>query len=347
MSLPAGLAQQLQQAASIEPALLTIHLANVTAYYQNTVTLNRLAKSKKFAIDTTKLKGNNFFPLEVVADIVQINNDAVKGLYLSKNRVTFSAPPTPGKMTPPAGTMISDASITGFRHDIFKILNPDSTEIGSIMAAGVSGQPIAPGGPSIIGGGDWAIIGGTGAFLGASGQMGGQGGTGKGGGGIRAASVKEDPSNRRALAAGGNYTTTMYLSVIPMIRPQIIAVYHADPHTPLTPITSAHPVKAGDRLMLFASGLGPVAGVPIGEPFPATPPAVTSPVSVVLGGVTISVPPGNPVGFPGSMNGYSFSFTVPAGVKFQFGPPFHPAGQSAIQVISAWIPSPALYINVQ
>ena len=56
----------------------------------------------------------------------------------------------------------------GFRHDIFKMLNPDDSSIGSIMTAGVSGKPTPPGNPPEIQGGDWAIIGGTGAFLGLS-----------------------------------------------------------------------------------------------------------------------------------------------------------------------------------
>ena len=226
--------------------------------------------------------------------------------------------------------LISDASITGFRHDIFKILNLDYTAIGSIMAAGVSGQPFAPGGPTEIQGGDWAIIGGTGAYLGVSGQMGGQGGAG--GGTIRATSVREDPSLRRSLAGPGNFTT-IYLYVIPMMRPQIISVFHAAVgNEPPKPVTHAHPAKAGDHLILYAAGLGPVTpNVPVGEQFPPNPQStVISPVTLTIGSTVIPIATGSAQGVPAFTNGYSVAFTVPTGV---------PPGETSIQVTSAWIPS--------
>ena len=157
MPLPPDVIQQFEKFAAPQPTLLTVHLANVTAYYQDTVDLMLLATLPAAPITTANLAKNNFFPLEVVGDMVQINDDiTVKGLYLSKNLVTKSSP------VAPAGTMISDAAITGFRHDIFKILYPDpmapattpptTMEIGSITAAGVSGQPVAPGGSPETGG---------------------------------------------------------------------------------------------------------------------------------------------------------------------------------------------------
>jgi hypothetical protein len=342
LKLPAGFGLELQELAGLQPTLLTIHLANVTAYYQDTVDLMSLATlADVMGINAKALlaAGHNFFPLEVIADIVQINDDNVKGLYLSKNLVTVSSP------TLTKGTLISDASITGFRHDIFKILNPDdpAIAIGSIMAAGVSGQPVAPGGPPEIHGGDWAIIGGTGAYLGVSGQMGGQGGMGGGDASIRATSVREDPSQRRILAGPSNITT-MYLYVIPMMRPRIISVFHVDAGNFLTPVTSADPVKGGDQLTLFASGLGPVTDVAVGEPFPANPPTVISPVTVTIGDTMIPIAPGDALGFPGSTNGYSVRFIVPAVIHF---PPLpNPLlGYTSIKVTSAWIPSAAVRIQ--
>ena len=141
---PPDVVSQFENSPAPQPTLLTVCLANVTAYYQDTVDLMSLATLPAAPINTANLAKNNFFPLEVVGDIVQINDDTtVKGLYLSKNLVTKSSP------TAPTGTMISDAAITGFRHDIFKILYPgpgsDYTAIGSIMAVGVSGQPFHPG----------------------------------------------------------------------------------------------------------------------------------------------------------------------------------------------------------
>jgi len=112
--IPANLlnvVQQFEKVAAPQPTLLTVSLANLTAYYQNTVDLSSLATKPDALINTADLANNNFFPIEVVGDIVQINDDnTVKGLYLSKNLVTQSSP-TPLSL----GTMISDASIIGFR----------------------------------------------------------------------------------------------------------------------------------------------------------------------------------------------------------------------------------------
>jgi hypothetical protein len=341
-NLPSDVIPKFEEFAAPQPTLLTVHLANVTAYYQDTVDLASLATQPAAPINTANLAKNNFFPLEVVGDIVQINDDTtVKGLYLSKNLVTKSSP------TPPTGTMTSDAAITGFRHDIFKILYPDpkattpsTMEIGSITAAGVSGQPIAPGGPQEIVGGDWAITGGTGAFLGVTGQMGGQGG---GAGAIRAASVTEDPSLRR-VNASPNDTGTMFLYVIPMMPPQIIEVFIVSSHHPPTRVTQANPAKSGDTLNLYATGLGPVRDqsgndVPIGQPFPANA-TVLSPVTVSIGNTTPGVfSPHSAQGCQGFSNGYVVEFILPH-VTSVFPEP------TSIQISSAWIQSAAATLYV-
>ena len=331
--VPPDVISQFEKSPAPQPTLLTVNLANVTAYYQDTVDLTLLAT---LAIDPMMGNPKNFPPLEVVGDIVQINDDTtVKGLYLSKNLVTKSSPTAAAG----SGTMISDATITGFRQDIFKIYYPDPMAaaptimpIGSITASGVSSQDVPPGGPlkpdgtPVIGGGDWSITGGTGAFLGATGQMGGQGS--KGTGVIRAASVKEDPSYRRANASPNNITT-MYLNVIPMMPPQII---------PVLP-----PAHAGHTLTLYATGLGPVryqsgatwVDVPIGQPFPANT-TVISPVTVTIGNTPIPIAPLNAQGVPGFSNGYQVKFTVP-----NLAP-----GNYPIQISSAWIQSAAATLHV-
>jgi hypothetical protein len=334
--LPPDVIGQFENFPAPQPVLLSVYLANVTAYYQDTVDLTLLARQPNAPINTANLAKNNFLPLEVVADIVQINDDTtVKGLYLSKNLVTKSSPTAAAG----SGTMISDATITGFRQDIFKILYPDpmatpptTMEIGSITASGVSGKdvppggPLAPGGTPVIGGGDWAITGGTGAFLGVTGQMGGQGGTGTGL--IRAASVTEDPSYRKANASP-NDIATMFLNVISMMPPQII---------PVLP-----PAQAGHPLTLYATGLGPVryqsgatwVDVPIGQPFPADT-TVISPVTITIGSTSIPIAPLNAQGVPGFSNGYQVEFTVP-----NLAP-----GHYSIQISSAWIQSAAATLHV-
>ena len=77
---------------------MTVYLTNITAYYQDTVDLTALATLPQATINTANLMKNNFFPLEVIADIAQINGDAVKGLYLSKNLVTKRAATRPAQL---------------------------------------------------------------------------------------------------------------------------------------------------------------------------------------------------------------------------------------------------------
>ena len=325
----------------------------------------------------------NMFPLAVVGDIVGINDDPnVKGLYLSKNLVTISssipASPAPMSTQISAGEMVSDAPIVGFRHDIFKILYPDplpsppplfqqapaphdasiegsvspffgptTMEIGSITAAGVSGQPAPPGGPlkpdgtPVITGGDWAITGGTGAFLGVTGQIGGQGG-----GKIRMASVTEDPSQRKHNAAPkGTYTQTIGLYVIPLMRPQIIEVFQYIEGV-IVYISQDNPARVGHSLILYATGLGPVRSprkvdVPIGQPFTENT-TVISPVTVTIGNTTIPIAPLSAQGVPGCSNGYSVEFTLPPDLS----PVTYPEPMQ-IQITSLWIPSAVAYVYVR
>ena len=104
-----------------------------------------------------------------------------------------------------------------------------------------------------------AIIGGTGAFIGARGQW-GQAVTPTSTT-IRQASVTEDPTFRR-LNGGGR--VKFVLQVIPLYQPEIFttsagpAVFHAD----FSLVTAAKPAKAGEVLVVKATGLGPtVPGV--------------------------------------------------------------------------------------
>jgi len=110
-----------------------------------------------------------------------------------------------------------------------------------------------------------AIIGGTGAFLGMRGQASTitalPGATS-----IRQASVTEDPSNRRALGGGGLYHLVFHL--VPLQRPDVMSVFHSD----FTPVSTSSPARAGETLIVSATGLGPTnPGVDPGQPFPATP----------------------------------------------------------------------------
>src|SRR4029077_16968779 len=131
------------------------------------------------------------------------------------------------------------------------------TEIGILVGQGFSGvnTPPAPGAPLAATCCPIAILGG--AFLGARGVS----GPGASFAPIRGASITEDPSNRRTIG-GGKGQSVIYL--IPMERPESV-VTSAIPavfHSHLSPVTSAKPAKAGEVVIVRATGLGPtVPGV--------------------------------------------------------------------------------------
>ena len=178
------------------------------------------------------------------------------------------------------------------------------------MVLGLNGGVSPPGGN--FGGQNFAIVGGTGAFLGAGGQQGGRQ--------IpqftippRAASITEDPANRR-LNGGGR--VRWLLAIIPMVRPEIVTtnrkalILHAGNSTP---VTGGNPATPGETLSLIASGLGPtVPSVDFGEPFPSSPPAVVnSPLEVTVNGTAAEVL--TAIGLPGQVDTYQIQFRVPAG----------------------------------
>ena len=308
------------------PTILTIDLANHVEYYDD-VPITSYATNPSL---TTQNIGNgkNFFSIVILADIVAINGQPAKGTYFSRNRVVSASP------TPAPGTAISDTPVTAFREDIFKILQPDGTLIGSITASGLSGGTPSPGGPLTQTGGDWAITGGTGAFLGVRGEMGGTG-VQKGG---RAASMAEDPADRRSIG-GGTFEFVLYL--IPMSSPQIVvtasgpAVVHSSDFSLVTP---AKPASAGEILSLIATGLGPVrGGIGPGQVFPSNPlSAVNSPVQITVNGEAAEIVAA--VGYPGSTTGYQVNFQLPADTA---------KGTATLVLSAAWFAAAPVSVAVQ
>src|SRR6185437_12622679 len=114
---------------------------------------------------------------------------------------------------PTLGGAIADTLHPSIRQQIFEILKTDGTPIGTIIGLGMSGGAV-PGSPALVINGDWAIVGGTGAFLGIRGQM----GRGTQTVAARAASVTEDPANRRVNGGG---KLQWVLTLLPMFTPQI------------------------------------------------------------------------------------------------------------------------------
>jgi uncharacterized protein (TIGR03437 family) len=178
---------------------------------------------------------------------------------------------------------------------------------------------------------NWAIAGGTGAFLGARGQVEGTGGTG------RAASMAEDPANRRV---NGGSTNRYLVHIIPMTVPQIVTTANGPAITHVSDfslVNASKPAAAGEILALFATGMGPLQGAPTGQPFPANPVApVNSPVQVMVNGNPAELI--GAVGYPGSVDGYQVNFRVPSDT---------PKGTTSIQVTAAWTSSSPVSIPVQ
>ena len=305
---------------------LTIDIADAVEYQAD------IGDPLKFATDPNKsvvLPFKNFTVSTLLGDIAAINGQPFKGIFAARTRgINTSSTPIPGQA-------IADVTRTGIREILLEILNPDGTPIGTIMALGFSGGT-APPGLSSANRGNWAIVGGTGAFLGARGQFVQRA---QNLGVIpRAASVAEDPINRRIYGGG---TIRLFLYLIPISVPQILAtgmgpaVTHS---SDFSLVTSSKPAAANEVLSLFATGLGPtVLGVDPGQPFPSSPAAaVNSPVEVKVNGKSAGVL--GAVGFPGSVDGYQVNFRVPADTA---------KGVAAIQVSAAWIAGAPVSIPIQ
>jgi hypothetical protein len=291
---------------------LVISLENAVEYQGD------ISDPSKFATNpnvTPSVQPKNFFVATLLGDIVAVNGQPAKGTYVGRTRVIMASP------APTAGGAIADVTRTAMREHIFEILKSDGTSVGTIVSLGFSGGSPPPGTPSTERA-NWAIVGGTGAFLGARGQVSGTGGSG------RAASMAEDPANRRT-NGGGTYPFIIH--VIPMSVPQIVttasgpAVTHS---SDFSLVTASKPAAAGEILSLFATGLGPTVGV--------DPAVVNSPVEVTVNGKPAEVL--GAVGSQGTVDGYQVNFRVPAdAVK----------GVATIQVSAAWVAGTPVSITVQ
>ncbi|HLK63849.1 MAG TPA: hypothetical protein VKU19_10450 [Bryobacteraceae bacterium] len=310
--------------------ILTIDVQNVVEYQGDISDPSKFGTNPK----VTPSAGVGVFSVNVVfGDIVAVNGEPAKGVYVGRPVGVVLTP------TPKAGQAIADAAHASLRSHTFEILKSDGTPIGTMMSFGLDGGLPPPGAPSnpVAVRGNYTIFGGTGAFLGARGEL------------VqrqqsleavppRAASMAEDPANRRTNGGG---TIRFFLHVIPMSAPQIAtsagspAVTHS---SDFTPVTASKPATAGEILSLFATGLGPTnPGVDPGQPFPSSPAAaVNSPVDVTVNGKPAEVLAA--VGYPGSVNGYQVNFRVPADAA---------KGVATIQISAAWIAATPVNITLQ
>ena len=237
---------------------------------------------------------------------------------------------------PNASQAIADTVRNGVTGDTFEILKSDGTPIGTILTHGFTAGSPPLGAPLSITQSNFAIVGGTGAFLGARGQL-GQAVTPQTIA-ARAASITEDPANRRRNGGG---RVRFVLQVIRMSVPQIMSTTNGPAVThcaDFTLVTAAKPAAAGENLCLFATGLGPTRpGVDPGQPFPSSPLAlVNSPVQVTVNGNNAQVI--GAVGYPGAVDGYQVNFQVSPGTT---------KGPGSVQVSAAWIAGPSVNIPIQ
>ncbi len=310
------------------PSILQIDIANHVLYFNDTSDVTKYGTDPNAA---TTLHAGSFGRGVAIADIVAVNGQRVMGTH-SKAAGGNSLRTAPGP-----GQGIADTVRSGLAVATFEILKSDGTPIGTIFATGLAGGDAPPGSPSsATGGTNFVITGGTGAFLGVRGQM-GVAANPPGVAVQRAASMTEDPANRR-LNGGGTQRWVAHL--IPMSAPQIVttasgpAVFHSD----LSPVTAAKPAKAGEVLIVEATGLGPtVPGVNPGQPFPTDSLfQVNSPVDVTVNGRPAEVI--NNIGWGGLVDTYRIDFRVPDGTT---------AGMASIQITAAWIAGPGVRIAIQ
>jgi hypothetical protein len=312
-------------AQSPSQVTLVVNVQNAVEYQDDIGTPSQYA-SKATVTPSTPPK--NFYVATALADIVSVNGQAAKGTYVGRSRSVILNPM-------PAGTAnsegIADVSRAALREHVFEIQQADGTPIGTIMSVGLSGGPAPPGAPSTERA-NWAIVGGTGAFLGARGLVTATGAS------SRAASMSEDPANRRV---NGGASYSLILHVIPMSPPQTVmtasgpAIVHSSDFTLVSP---SKPAAAGETLSLIATGLGPtVPEVDLGLPFPSKPLAnVNSPLTVTVNGGAAEVLAA--VGYPGSVDGYQVNFRVPSDIQ---------KGTAMVQLTAAWIPGSPVSIAVQ
>jgi uncharacterized protein (TIGR03437 family) len=311
---------------ALPPAILEVDVENVVQYQED------LSDPSKFGTNpevTPTGQFKKFGVATVLGDIVAVNGQPAKGTVVARAREIGASP------APHPGQAIADITRISIREQIFEIWKADGTPVGTIMCMGLNAGPAPPGSPLAQGSANMAIVGGTGAFLGARGQYGGT----KIPRGIppRAASMAEDPARRR-INGGGR--VRQLLTVIPMSRPQIVTtsrgpvVKHSSDSSL---VTASKPAAAGEVLSLRATHLGPTRpGIDPGQPFPASPQEVNSPVEVTVNGRPAEVLAA--IGFPGAVDSYQVNFRVPTDAA---------KGSATIQLRAAWIAGPEVKMVIQ
>jgi hypothetical protein len=301
--------------------VLNVQAANAVQYHDDLTDPLKIATQPGV---TPRANVVNFYRLIDVSDVVSVNGAPANGL-IGFHGVGINSAPAPAP-----GQAIGDVARSALYQFNLDLVQADGTPIGTIVGMGLGGGVPPPGVPP--GAGSLAIIGGTGAFLGAKGQF------SYTGSGSRRASMAEDPASRRIDGGGAS---SWYIELIPMVRPQVTAlpegpaIYHG---ADFSLVTATSPARAGETLIINATGLGPVQGqTSLGGTFPADPLAtVNSPVDVLVNGNRAEVI--NKVGWPGTTDRYRIDFRLPQSIG---------SGMTPIQLSVAWVMGPAVKIPVQ
>jgi uncharacterized protein (TIGR03437 family) len=314
--------------AQTAPVTLELEVERQHVYVFDGTEYSKLALNP----DRTAIQGavRTFAPFVNIGDIVAVNGRRVRGtLVISQTTLRLSP-------TLALGSNPADVERLGEARQTWEIQQEDGTPIGSIMTAGLTFGSPPPGASAEANGGNFAIVGGTGAFMGIRGQI--STAPAKAPSAARNSSVSEDPVNRRSFGIG----TARYIAqIIPYSRPEVIvndgvpAIVHAND---FSNVTALKPAKAGELLILYATGLGPTRpSIPPGQPFPVTPLATAnSPIDITINGIPAEVVWGG--GFPGSTDGYHVSFRVPTGIS---------SGLARLQLAVAWVAGLEVRVPVQ
>jgi uncharacterized protein (TIGR03437 family) len=301
------------------PVTLDIEWENSVGYLDDVPDPSKLVTSP--GIPTLNLR--NFMRFVAIADIISVNGKPAKGTWVLGGRlVQVFRSPMPGQA-------IGDLAVRGSMADVhLEILDNDGTPVGTIMTSGFTGGNAPPG---LTGFCNLAVIGGTGAFQGVTGAVASPNFS------TRATSMAEDPASRRI---NGGTRGHFFAYLISTASPEIVgtasgpAVFHTD----FSPVTAARPARAGETLILTATGLGPTRpGLIPGTPFPQSPlQEINSPLDVTVNGKPADVL--NKFGWPGTTDTYRLDIRVPDGTA---------PGMAGFQVTAAFITGREVKIPVQ
>jgi hypothetical protein len=316
-------------AQKLPPVTIDIAVANGALYLPDTADYSKygtLLGPVMPAAAANGLSFPNFTTYVEISDVVSVNGDPAKGTLVNQGRFLQLSP------TPRAGQTIADSGWYTIASVGIDVLTAAGVRVGTVYTSGFALGAPPPGAPAGYSGLAVAVQGGTGAFVGATGQI------TLSNLGARAASIMEDPANRRNLGGQPDPAIRhLLVQLIPAVRPEIEAVYHAD----FTPVTADKPGQKGETLIALCTGLGPTRpAVDFGQPFPpySADPLyqVSSPVSVNVNGEPVKAI--NAIGWPGLVDAYRVDFQVPGNAT---------SGPVAIQLTAAWIPGHSVIIPAQ